>query len=166
MIAVEVKGADPKYTWETVGIYRAPYDDTQVIERLAARTGYLRNSTKRSIIGGDLNLPQADWKGNAEGTNETQVFLNRLVWDKGYTQVVGSPTRADALLDVYLDRPEESLISCNIVPGISDHCAVLLEVDWDIAGPEPQIVPVYNKTDISGLKTFLREKFLTWADME
>jgi hypothetical protein len=48
----------------------------RVIERVAARTGYLRNSTKRSIIGGDLNLPQANWNGNAEGTRGTQAFLN------------------------------------------------------------------------------------------
>jgi hypothetical protein len=95
-----------------------------------------------------------------------QVFLNRLVWDNGYTQVVGSPTRGDALLDVYLVLPEESLISCNIVPGISDRSAALLEVDCDITRPEPQIrrlVPVYNKTDIPGLQTFLREIFSTWA---
>jgi hypothetical protein len=31
----------------------------------AARTLHIRNLTKRSIIGGDLNLPQADWKGGA-----------------------------------------------------------------------------------------------------
>ena len=60
IIAVEVRGRDPKYTWEIVGIYRAPNEDMRVIERLAARTGYLGNSTKRSIIAGDLNLPQAD----------------------------------------------------------------------------------------------------------
>lgn len=30
MIAVEVKGMDPKYTWEIVGIYRAPHEDMQV----------------------------------------------------------------------------------------------------------------------------------------
>jgi hypothetical protein len=52
MIAVEVKGADPKYAWEVVGIYRAPYEDLWVIERLVARTGYLGNFTKQSIIGG------------------------------------------------------------------------------------------------------------------
>ena len=39
--------------WEFVGIYRAPYEDTRVIEMLAARTGFLGNSMKRSIIGGD-----------------------------------------------------------------------------------------------------------------
>jgi hypothetical protein len=63
----------------------------QVIERLADRTGYLGNSTKQSIIGGDLNLSQADWKGVVEGHSDT--FINRLVWDNGYTQVVGKPTR-------------------------------------------------------------------------
>jgi hypothetical protein len=62
MIAVELKGRDPKFTWEIVGIYRAPNEDLRVIERLAARTDYIGNS-KRSIFGGDLNLPYADWNG-------------------------------------------------------------------------------------------------------
>jgi hypothetical protein len=50
MIAVEVKGMDPKYTWEIVGTYRAQCEDKRVIERLAASTGYSRNRTKLSII--------------------------------------------------------------------------------------------------------------------
>jgi hypothetical protein len=115
---------------------------------------------------GYLKLPQADWKGNAEGAHETEIFLKILIWDDGYTQVVESPTQGDALMDVYPVRPEVSLIACNFVPGISDHCAVLLEIDWVIPGPETQIgrlVPVYNKTDISGLKTFPREKFSKWV---
>jgi len=52
MISVEVKCKDPKFTWEIVGIYRAPNEDMRVIERLAIRTGYTRNSTKRRINGG------------------------------------------------------------------------------------------------------------------
>ena len=50
MIAVEVQGMDPKYTWEIIGIYRAPNEDMWAIERLAARTLPTRNLTKRSII--------------------------------------------------------------------------------------------------------------------
>ena len=46
VIAVEVKGRDPKFTWEIVGIYRAPNEDMRVIERLAGQTGYTGNSTK------------------------------------------------------------------------------------------------------------------------
>jgi len=125
MIAVEVKGMDPKYTWEIIGIY----EDVLAIERLAARILSTRNLTKRSIIGGHLNLSQADWKGDAEKANGFQACVNNLVWDKGYTQAVSGPTRGDALLDIYLLRPECSLISCNILPGISDHNGVLLEVE-------------------------------------
>jgi len=79
MNAVEVQGTDPKYTWEIIGIYRALYEDMWVIERLAARIGYSQNSTKHSIIGGDLILAQEDWNGRAEGTSGNQAFINRLV---------------------------------------------------------------------------------------
>jgi hypothetical protein len=40
IIAVAVKGRDPKDTWEIVGIYRAPNEAIRVIERLADRTGF------------------------------------------------------------------------------------------------------------------------------
>ena len=53
MIAIEVKGMDPKYTWEIIGIYRAPNEDMLAIERLAARALPTRNLTKRSITGSD-----------------------------------------------------------------------------------------------------------------
>jgi hypothetical protein len=92
MIAVEVKGRNPKFTWEIIDIYRAPKEDMQVIERLAARTDYLGNSTKHSIIGGDLNLPHVDWNSNIECTSGSKAFVNRLVWENGYTEVVDSPT--------------------------------------------------------------------------
>ena len=86
MIAVEVKGMDPKYTWGIVGVYRAPNEDMLAIERLAARTLPTGNLTKRSIVGGDLNLPQADWKEDEEKPSGFQAFVNYLAWDNGYTR--------------------------------------------------------------------------------
>jgi len=136
----------------------------RVIERLAARTGFTGNSTKRSIIGGDLNLPYTDWNGNASGNSGTQAHINSLVWEKGYIQVIENPTRVVALLDVYLFRPESSVTSSGIVEGVSDHLAVILEVEWEGRCTKHQVervVPVYNKTDVSGLKIFLREKFFS-----
>ena len=47
--------------------------------KIAARTGYTGNSTKCSIIGGDLNLPYADWNGNTCGNSGTQALTNSLV---------------------------------------------------------------------------------------
>ena len=70
------------------------------------------------------------------------------------------------MLDVYLLRPESSLISCNILPRISDHNWVLLEVEWDENCQEPKVervVQVYHKTDVLGLQAFLWEKFNLWA---
>jgi len=49
---------------DSVGVY-API---RVNGKLAARTVSLGNSMKWSNIGGDLNLPQVDWKGIAEVT--------------------------------------------------------------------------------------------------
>ena len=66
---------------------------------------------KRSIICGDLNLSGADWKRDVEKASGFQAFVNNLVWDNGYTRVVSSPTRGDVLFDIYLLRPESSLLS-------------------------------------------------------
>jgi hypothetical protein len=83
------------------------------------------------IIGGNLNLPSADWSGNAECTSGSQAFVNRLVWENGYTLVVDSPTLGDPLLEFYLVRPESSFTSCSVVQVISNHCGILLEVQWE-----------------------------------
>jgi hypothetical protein len=75
---------------------------------------------------------------------------------KGYSQVIDGPTRGDALLDVFQVRPESSLTSSGIVQGVSDHQAVILEVEWKDKCIEPhveRVVPVYKKTDVSGLQT-------------
>jgi hypothetical protein len=112
---------------------------TGFIETLVDRTDFLTNSVKQSIIGVDLNLPQIECKGMAEGTSFTQAFINRLVWDNGYAQLIGKPTQGDSLQDVYLIRPESALISCGTVQGISDHCGVLLDVDWLGSDPGEKI---------------------------
>jgi len=54
-----------------------------------------------------------------------------LVWENVYTQVIDDPTQGDALLDVYLVQPESSVKSSSIVEGISDHCRVILEAEWE-----------------------------------
>jgi hypothetical protein len=89
-----------------------------------------------------------------------------LVWENGFTQVVDSPTRKDALMDVYLVRTESLFTAISIVQGISDHYGVILEVEWEENCCVPKIeklLPVYHKTDILGLQTFIRDKFGKWA---
>ena len=76
------------------------------------------------------------------------------------------PTRENALLDVYLVRPESSFTASSIVQGISDHCGVVLEVEWEqssCAAQVERLVPVYNNADVLGLQNFLRDKFGIWT---
>jgi hypothetical protein len=100
IIAVEVKGR------EILGIYRAPKEDMRLLEKLAGRTRYMERTTKHSIIGGDLSSPYADGNSHAEKSRGIQVFLNRLIWENGYTQVINSPTRGDALLTFTFSGPK------------------------------------------------------------
>jgi len=43
---------------------------------------------------------------------------------------------------------------------------VILEVKWEDTYTEPhvkRVVPVYNKTYVTRLQTFLRDKYVVWA---
>ena len=65
-------------------------------------------------------------------------------------------------MGIYLLRPESSLISCNILPGISDHNGVLLEVERDEISRESKVermFSVYHKTDVLDLEGFFRVNF-------
>ena len=86
------------------------------------------------------------------------------MWDNGYTQVVGKLTSEDSLLDIYLVQPEGELITCKTVQEISDHCWVLLGVEWGGHFRETQekrLKPVYHKTNMLGLQNFLWDKLPT-----
>jgi hypothetical protein len=68
---------------------------------------------------------------------------------------------------VYLVRPESSYNSSNTVQGISDHHGVVLEVEWEENFLVPQlerVIPVYSRTDVLGLQTYLRDRFADWAN--
>ena len=66
------------------GHLQSPKWGHRAFERLAARTGFLGKSTKRSIIAGDLNSPQLDWKGSAEGTSVTQICVGQRLHSGGW----------------------------------------------------------------------------------
>ena len=81
--------------------------------------------------------------------------------------MVGKPTRGDSLLDVYLIRLESALISCSTVQGMSDHCGVLLDVEWigsAVVTQQKGSVLAFHKTDVLGLQSFLWDKLPTWAN--
>jgi hypothetical protein len=93
-------------------------------------------------------------------------LINNLIWENDFRQVIGSLTRGDALLDVFLVRPESTVSHSEVIQGVSDHQTVILEVkgrDMYSNPQEDRIIPIYNKTDSIGLKSFLREEYEGWA---
>jgi hypothetical protein len=87
-----------------------------------------------------------------------------LVWEKGFTQVVDSPTQGDALLDVYLVQPKSLFTASTIVQGFSDHHGVILEVEWEENCCVPQVEKLVQCTTkhVSGLQTLQQDKFGIW----
>jgi hypothetical protein len=49
MIAVEIKGREPKQTWETLGIYGPPNEDMSATERLVARSSPSGNLSRTAL---------------------------------------------------------------------------------------------------------------------
>ena len=81
----------------------------------------MRNLMKRSLLGGDFNFRLTHLKGDVEKANRIQTIVYYFICDNGYSQVVSGPPRRETLFDINCLESESSLISCNILPGISDH---------------------------------------------
>ena len=122
-------------------------------------------------------LPHEDGADRLSETsvNKKQPKVHKTQTSKGLNFCSGecfpkwkmaSTNRGDTLLDVYLVWSESSFTSCSKVLKISDHCGVLLEVEWGENCREHQVerlVPVYHKTNVPRLQSFLRGKFTSWA---
>lgn len=96
-------------------------------------------STKQSIIAGDFNCPNINWDTLHVPPNspDRQIQSNLIdTMNNNYTQIHNEPTREQNILDlVFVTNP--SLVKSSIsIPGISDHSAIVTDID---------IKPTYNK---------------------
>ena len=77
----------------------------RAIKKLFGHISTTRNLKRRSVIGGDLNLPQADRAGEAGKESGVQASVNNLICDNGYTQVHANPPEgAHYWISVFSDR--------------------------------------------------------------
>lgn len=165
MLAVEVQGRNVRDTWEIIGMYRAPGENTKILQKLVERTRVGTSGSRQVIIGGDLNIPQVKWDGEVTEGNGVQAIVNELVWTNNLVQVVKHPTRDNAVLDIFLARPEGFIVSCDVVPGISDHSAVCLKVkgNYKSNSVESKKIYLYRKADVMNLQKYLADNYSAWA---
>ena len=128
IICVEVEDKVSRRKIQIIGAYRPPGEDLALVERLQEMTCREKDIGKSVIIAGDLNLPQVNWSGKEWTGGRVQHQINALVREGDFTQVVNNPTRINSILDVFLLKTPELLKACEILPGISDHDAVYLEL--------------------------------------
>ena len=118
----------------------------------------LGNHHSHVFIGGDFNLPDWDWgnnrlKANPKEPGKHTDFIE-LLHDHGLTQLVNKPTRLNNILDLMITNNPTRVIRTKVIPGISDHDAVLSELDINptkITQP-PRQIPLYKKANWEALK--------------
>ena len=84
-------------------------------------------------LAGDMNLPGIAWpttdiKPTCPSPAQHNQFLD-IIADKGMSQVIDQPTRADNTLDLLVVNNPTLINRTEILPGISDHDVVFAEVD-------------------------------------
>ena len=89
-----------------------------------------------TIVIGDLNVHNKAWLQHSSRTTPEGRLLAGICNGHGLSQVVGQPTRGEYTLDLALsDLPV--LPTAKVLPKISDHNTVLLEVDLPIPVDKP-----------------------------
>eukprot|EP00112_Aurelia_sp_Birch-Aquarium-sp1_P001313 Seg11385.1 transcript_id=Seg11385.1/GoldUCD/mRNA.D3Y31 product="hypothetical protein" protein_id=Seg11385.1/GoldUCD/D3Y31 len=92
-----------------------------------------QNFPPNIVIAGDSNLPDIEWN-NPRYTIKTPAQWPKALNEKalaiikecGLQQMVKGPTRGGNTLDTVFTNNENLIESVRVVPGISDHCAVLV----------------------------------------
>ena len=108
-------------------------------------------SNQTIVLGGDFNLPGIDWDNwvvNPKTANKSQCELLLSSLDThALAQVHKEPTREENILDLLITNKPGLIKSLHSVglPGISDHCTVVTELDID---------PPYRRTKPSPVRQF------------
>ena len=109
-------------------------------------------------LAGDFNLPDIDWEnfsttGHQYSRSINQLFLD-LTCDLGLSQTVDRPTRGNNILDIFLTSHLDLHQNSQVIPGVSDHEAVLIENKLSIKTKRPtkREIKLWKEADMTELK--------------
>ena len=105
------------------------------------------------LLGGDFNCPGIDWRtGNLTESYLPLLFRESLIefaQDFLLEQIILEPTRGDNILDLCFASHPGSIHQYKIVPGFSDHDAVITEILYNMSinkRPKKHVY-CYNRAD-------------------
>ena len=114
------------------------------------------------ILGGDFNLPDICWendcvKGSSQRKSLHEYFLT-LVQTFSLTQLVTDCTRENSILDLVLTNSPNQVKSTHVIPGLSDHEAVVCDCSFTprCTKKVPRTVHLFSKADWEPLRAEVR----------
>ena len=167
LIWVEVEMRDQKKLLVS-SFYRRPGDRSvdhleSLHSSLSRVQSRYRSPNQPIIMGGDYNLPDICWdkicvKGDSSQKSLHEYFLS-FMHEFSLSQFVLEPTRDLNILDLVLTNIPSLVKSVHIIPGLSDHEAVVADcciIPRHIKKP-PRKVHLFSKADWDKLRQEARE---------
>lgn len=118
----------------TVGaVYRPPNSDIATLQALSEVIA--EASDQVMLLAGDFNLPDLDWSDNmcaVKTCTQANMKMKSIVDTYGLLQYVNEPTRENSILDLFFCSSPNFVNSVTIIPGISDHQAVVATIKTKI----------------------------------
>ena len=112
--------------------YRRPArGEIDSVTALADELNEYGNLAIHTIVMGDFNVHEVAWLRYSDGTTPEGRELHDIANAHGLEEKVRKPTRGDYLLDLVLSDLGSQL-KCGVVPGVSDHDAVVGTVSFGV----------------------------------
>jgi hypothetical protein len=159
-VRINIKGSKTLYV---SGFYRPQESDDKGHKEFKTSVARIAAYPNANIwIAGDLNFPGIDWvskilKPSCRYPTLHQDLLDTLD-DNALQQLVNEPTREQNTLDLFITNNTTLINKVQVIPGISDHHAVLVEADLTPMSNKQQKrqVPLYKKANWEQLKEHVR----------
>ena len=159
-VKLSVKGSKDLYI---CSYYRPNVSDEESLDHLNNSLDKICNSKNCHIwLAGDFNLPGFDWSTNTIKPYCPYPALHdkflEILDDYGLTQHVNKPTRLNNTLDLFVTNNPTLINNIEVLPGLADHNAVLIEDDISPISnkQKPRRIPLFRKADWDGLAAYMQ----------
>lgn len=136
-------------------IYRPPSSPVENLENMCK---IMRKLDKNSVVIGDINLPDIDWK-NEKSTSKGRRLLDTVL-EEGLAQLIEFTTHTKGnILDLLITNCQEKVIAVQDVGrlGKSDHCMIEIKLNCQQPGQEQPVSRTdWRKADWEGLREEFR----------
>ena len=129
--------------------YRPPNRDLLYVHNLCQIIADIYSTYKNAVIWitGDFNSPDINWNYNSVTNNSYPLDISTLFIDElnsgSFIQMVEQPTRGNNILDLFATNKPFLVRQIKIIPGISDHEIVSVELSLLVPLDKPKVHNVY-----------------------